>query len=374
MRKIFTFLLFGVSLLVKANCPFSEAPIFNSYTDTSATITWEGTGTFEIEYGLYPYPQGGGGIVLPDITSTTQQNTFTIENLTPGKAYSVYFRKKCNSNETSVWLSLLVGTSISSIITQLPYIENFNLNGRAFMINYGWTPVTSPNLPWRASTDNSEPLGAMVSMCDWQGGIVDRTIYSRPIQLIAGQSYKINFDYSINNLLPAAINNADMNVLINTEISNQGAIILSSIEDISNEQKITHELEFTAQTNGIHYIGIQGVFQANPIQDPNYSGYTGFNWLNIDNFFFQEQPLNITDINKEHGVKVYPNPFNNHINIFSENHTIQNIQIYDLKGSLIHSEEYNINEIQINLSNLNTGVYLLKVTSEEGISINKIIK
>ncbi len=71
-------------------------------------------------------------------------------------------------------------------------------------------------------------------------------------------------------------------------------------------------------------------------------------------------------------VIVYPNPFNNNITI----NTIdaQNINIYNSIGKLVFSSKINSRNQEIDLSELNNGLYILRVYSKSGIIQTKIIK
>jgi len=69
--------------------------------------------------------------------------------------------------------------------------------------------------------------------------------------------------------------------------------------------------------------------------------------------------------------KIYPNPFNNLINVSS---TIENVnfKIFSTDGKLI--QEGQLQNSQIDFHNLTDGIYMLKLFSEDRIEIKKIIK
>ena len=65
------------------------------------------------------------------------------------------------------------------------------------------------------------------------------------------------------------------------------------------------------------------------------------------------------------GLKLYPNPASNNDNLYitSTTGSDKTIEIYDILGKqVLNLKSENNNPIQ--LSNLNTGVYLLKITEE----------
>jgi hypothetical protein len=71
-------------------------------------------------------------------------------------------------------------------------------------------------------------------------------------------------------------------------------------------------------------------------------------------------------------INVFPNPANDVINVQSTNCNVKSIEIYDIAGKLLNS--FVFNTTQINIDNLGTGTYYLKVITDKGISLNKIVK
>ncbi|CAM3989787.1 MULTISPECIES: T9SS type A sorting domain-containing protein [Flavobacterium] len=68
---------------------------------------------------------------------------------------------------------------------------------------------------------------------------------------------------------------------------------------------------------------------------------------------------------------VYPNPIFDKLNILlKDNETLLLTEVYDISGKIM----FNSNLKEIDLSNLNSGIYFLKVNTLNGTSIKKIIK
>lgn len=73
--------------------------------------------------------------------------------------------------------------------------------------------------------------------------------------------------------------------------------------------------------------------------------------------------------------KVYPNPATTVVNLSGKNNTtINQVQITDLNGRVIKSIAVNEVTTQINIADLNSGVYFLKATSNNGVGVTKIVK
>jgi len=80
-----------------------------------------------------------------------------------------------------------------------------------------------------------------------------------------------------------------------------------------------------------------------------------------------------TDAFFKDNLEIYPNPTSNIININSKNNlNIEAIQITDMNGRIIKETKQPINTI--NISELNTGVYFLRITTNQGTGTTKMIK
>ena len=96
----------------------------------------------------------------------------------------------------------------------------------------------------------------------------------------------------------------------------------------------------------------------------------------IDNFGsiykIEGNILSTTDFNIS-TVSIYPNPASNTLNIKSSNNSyIKNISIYDLKGSIALTKHISgLTETNISINSLQSGIYMVKVTSAKGLSIIK---
>mgnify|MGYP001598110915 CR=1 FL=1 len=72
-------------------------------------------------------------------------------------------------------------------------------------------------------------------------------------------------------------------------------------------------------------------------------------------------------------VEVFPNPSSGIITVSSDEN-LKNIEVYNVLGSLIHSEKtYSLNEIELNLSHLISGIYHLVLSSDDQLLNQKII-
>lgn len=77
-------------------------------------------------------------------------------------------------------------------------------------------------------------------------------------------------------------------------------------------------------------------------------------------------------------VSIYPNPTNSNLNVeWLPNQQINQLQLIDVQGKVIQTINQDLNQsnsYQINLENVNNGIYFLKVFSEVGVVTKKLIK
>lgn len=73
---------------------------------------------------------------------------------------------------------------------------------------------------------------------------------------------------------------------------------------------------------------------------------------------------------------VYPNPVNNIVTIENFNSAlILGVKIADMNGRIVKElNSLNVSQTQINLANLNAGIYMMTITSDLGVTTKKIIK
>lgn len=74
-------------------------------------------------------------------------------------------------------------------------------------------------------------------------------------------------------------------------------------------------------------------------------------------------------------LSVYPNPAKDYVNITNSGSTIvEKVTIVDVNGRVVKTVTSNSNDVRINISDLNTGVYFMNINTNEGPTTKKIIK
>ena len=72
-------------------------------------------------------------------------------------------------------------------------------------------------------------------------------------------------------------------------------------------------------------------------------------------------------------VNIYPNPVNDKL-IIEANEAISNVEIYNLTGALVISQECNSEKVEMEVSELQSGVYFIRMTTANATEIRRFVK
>ena len=107
-------------------------------------------------------------------------------------------------------------------------------------------------------------------------------------------------------------------------------------------------------------------------------GVTNWDTYYLDNFHLSSTPLNLKDVKSSNNLVIFPQPAINEISIESSILSINNsvLYLFDLKGDLILrndlSKKSNDERIILDISEFKSGLYLLKLQSNNQIEYQKI--
>jgi len=83
----------------------------------------------------------------------------------------------------------------------------------------------------------------------------------------------------------------------------------------------------------------------------------------------------VTTLNPESDLRIFPNPFNEEFTIKSDGSNITQVVIYDLLGNEILLEQSNGSSFQFNLRDMESGIYVISITQENGEqTFHRIVK
>lgn len=85
------------------------------------------------------------------------------------------------------------------------------------------------------------------------------------------------------------------------------------------------------------------------------------------------QDLNNPSFEQDNSISIYPNPSSSIITIKS-NFNIKSIELYDVQGRLLQTNIINNSETTFDITSKSKGMYFLKIVSEKGIKVEKLVK
>lgn len=174
-------------------------------------------------------------------------------------------------------------------------------------------------------------------------------------------------DNQLNSTTPALVNDLDLRITKDLEtfypwklqLSDVSAPAVTGDNTVDNVEKV--EVDNASGFYTIH-VSHKGTLVDGP---QAYSLIvTGFDQVTLGTKNFTIQDL-----------AIYPNPFNDILNISSKNETILSYEIFDMGGRVIkRSAVGNLNTFVINTADLTSGIYMLNLKSENGEFTQKIVK
>ncbi|MEC5165520.1 streptogramin lyase [Flavobacterium sp. PL11] len=115
----------------------------------------------------------------------------------------------------------------------------------------------------------------------------------------------------------------------------------------------------------------------------NNGNLNGFTLTNTTSNFLSGSPittgmscatLSISSFNSNNNIILYPVPTDGLVTVIINDLTDVSVMIYDLNGRLLLSKKINEENNLIDIFNLQSGVYLFKIKSQEGETIKKVLK
>lgn len=81
-----------------------------------------------------------------------------------------------------------------------------------------------------------------------------------------------------------------------------------------------------------------------------------------------------TVTNENHDIKLYPNPTDGRVSVLTDGTMVKEVSVYDVKGTLVNTYSFNKINPSFDIAELPAGVYVIKVKTEKGESVEKLIK
>lgn len=191
------------------------------------------------------------------------------------------------------------------------------------------------------------------------------------------------------NCLETSFTSIDLSNNTNLTTINFRGCDLSGDLDLSNNNALT---SIDVKTNNLTSLDVRGLTNTNPM---DVSVDASFN-PNLTCIFVDDKNLNHTlywgdnpstnyvetemecntlslDGSKTVTFNMFPNPTKNTLNIELPNATQAKVNVYDITGKIVLNEQINNTQETLNVSGLNSGVYILQLETATGTSSKKLI-
>lgn len=326
----------------------------SSITSSSATLEWSGTGT---SYQIAYYPNA---VALNPTYVIATDSTHNLTGLS-SNAYVTYFvREICAPGDTSLWSDGYSFTTLCTPNVTLPYSQNFDTDTLA-LLPCGWVHENnnSDNQRWVLATSSNAKSARRVLYITYNDSIdMDDWVFSPEFNLIGGATYDISFSYrtgtsfTFEDFLMTYGNGQ------NSGAQNDTIDEFYFINTFGSWIDTT--LSITPNSTGNFAIGFHGI------------SFSDQNFIMFDDFSIQLSPTTNVKENEVLSFNIYPNPNNGEFTI-SGLKANSSILITDVNGRIIENVS-NINTLaNINLSNVNKGVYFITVESNNIKTTKRVI-
>lgn len=331
---------------------------FANPTLTSADLGYNVTagGTVDIEYGLYNFTQGTG------TTVTGIANPYTLPGLTASTAYEFYARKDCGGGSLSTWEGPYPFHTIFQP-ANAPYSSGFEIEDFPFQ---GWlaNPDNTANSWFINYGGAASPLVqagvySAIAITPAASPAAER-LFSRGVNLNAGATVTVSY-YVRNYQATGSTNTASYQLTWGTDqTAGTQTNVLATETGISSATFVLKTYNFVAPTTGAYYFSF---LHNSPMNA------TGTHALIVDSFNVS-QVLAAESFTLS-GVKMYPNPAKDVLNIQSETEELTKVSIADLNGRVVKEVTNNLS--QISLGNLAKGIYMVTIESATAKKVEKLV-
>jgi hypothetical protein len=360
----FQFTFTGATCFSPTGFTYTAAP-----TTTSAAIGWTAPTAgspsgYQFEYGLRGFTQGAGTFLNPTTTSAS------MTSLTPSSVYSFYVRTFCGGTDYSVWSGPINFNTVFQPATP-PYSTNLEDTDLGFL---GWaSSVTGTganatddwflNVGTTGTTLAESGVTSAISLSN-SAAVSSGRMYSRGINLAANEVATITY-YVRNYLGTGATGSASYQLTVgNAQTVAAQTTVLTTEAAIANTTFALKTFTYTPTTAGVYYFS----FLNNSPLNANVQA------LIVDTFSVSQVLSTSEFLTSKFSVS--PNPANDFINISNtDNILVSGISITDLNGRVVKQNTYNnVSDIQVNISDLASGMYMMNIVSDKGAFTKKIVK
>lgn len=338
---------------------FFEFYLPDTYTTTSANLYWNQAIGDPANYDIDSSPDfaiaaGSGSIVSASAGAATYA-IGAVSGITASSNFRYFVRSNCGVSQ-SAW----VGPKYGYLAKVLPYTNTFDDVANNYTDGFiGFSRF--------ASTATSNPAnyadggaGSVMYTFNSTSAVSNLWGYSRAISLVAGEEVTIKFKTRLLGTAPMTLA-----LKVGTEQTTASQTTAIQTFTVSDATAYTQQTTtWTATTPGIYYFGLNNNSAVGASQS-----YLFMDTLELTSVLSTSEFL-------DSKFSVSPNPANDFITVSnSDNILVSGISITDLNGRVVKQNSYsNVSDIQVNVSDLASGMYMMNITSDKGSVTKKIVK
>ncbi|WP_053002309.1 DUF7619 domain-containing protein [Kordia jejudonensis] len=336
------------------------APIFPARPgfDAQYIITYKNKGNQTLSGNLsFQYDDTVLDLVTSSQTTTSQtvgQLTWDYTNLMPFESRSIYVTLSVNASTDTPAVN--IGDALNFTATVSPIVGDDLPNDNVFNFNQTVIDAFDPN-----------------NIICIEGDVV------APSEIGNFLHYVVNFE-NTGNLIAENIvieieidpTQYDLNALYllssshNVEVSITGNIVKIIFQSIF--------LESGGHGNILLKIPTQLSLQPQDFVEITANIFFDYNFpIETNNAETTFATLSNPEFGVDSSIEMYPNPTKDNLYI-TANNLIKSIELYDLQGRIIQQENFNAKQVNVDMANQARGIYFIKISTENGVSTEKIIK
>jgi hypothetical protein len=367
---------YTLSIIAPPSCLPPAALTVNNVNTTSAELSWVSDGTlFEMQFGAVPFELGQGTLQVVTGTSVTL-------SLTESTTYQYYVRQNCeaSANGLSFWsgpytfttatVGQIGGGATTSDKFPINSCYNYNYSQQIYLASelaLALEPNTTLITEIRFKPTSVGFEGAP-NFADWNVymGNTTQSEYASSTSWIASSGMVEVFSGALN-----FVENQWVSIVLDSPFLWDGIsnLVIGVDENTDDYSCTANWSSYNAGTN-------RGILYYDDYNNPNPTTPTNANFgpnANIAQIQFAAE-VNLSVGNFEtNSFTAYPNPVKDVLNVsFTEN--ISDVAAYNLLGQQVLFMNMNATKGQVDMSNLASGTYLVKVNAENAVKTIKVIK
>jgi hypothetical protein len=335
----------NISIINNSTCDQPSRDMFSSNTTTtSLTLNWTaiaGTTSYDVAFGT-------PGFTPSTATYSSSTNSKNITGLTENTRYQFYVRNSCGS----AW----VGPNSAFTAKNLPY--NYGFDNTGGYDQDGWVGS------WTTGTAaaNAQAGTQYIYSANSTTAVTNRSVYTNPLYLHNGEQVTVSFYHRESSSTAARS--------LRLRVINEATPTVSTV--IWTGTNLQSSTAYAQVTAPIYTASADGTY---------YFEFNDFSPVTTTGTFMRLDTVNMTSVlgtneflNSKFAIS--PNPANDFITLSNtDNIIVKSISMTDLNGRVVKQVSYSdASNIQVNVSDLASGMYLMNITSDQGTATKKVVK